>query len=124
LIDEFTKDIAPEYAAYDDFRVNPRTSNGTKLAIEELEPTKFQSAWISRYTNLNAQPPINTLLRRTISERDSQWSSRVLFGRSRNWTRVMDAIPIASDPKRLLKLVESMNECFYPSHPKGHYPYL
>jgi len=124
LVNEFVDRIVPRYAVYDCFRANPRTNNGTKLAIEELEPTKFQSSWISRYANPSTHPPLNTLLRRISNDFDNQWGSSVLFGRNRRWLQVANSIPIASNPRKLLDLVKEMNEYFYPSHPIGHYPYL
>lgn len=124
LVNEFINDIVPNYTAYNDFKANTKTNNGTKNAIEELEPTKFQSAWISRYAERSAPPPIDTLLRRTSDKLDTQWTSKILFGRNQYWFKVMKAIPLASNPEQLLDLVKSMNEYFYPSHPIGHYPYL
>jgi len=64
------------------------------------------------------------LLRKTDIHVDRQWVSKVLFGRKAEWNSVSEAIPAASNPKVLLKLVCEMNEYFYPSHPIGHYPYL
>jgi len=69
LISDFINKIVPNYNAYGDFRRNPRTDGGKKLAIEELEPTPFQTAWISRYAggynklNVNVIP-INRILRK------------------------------------------------------------
>ncbi|MBS7636278.1 hypothetical protein KEJ37_02855, partial [Candidatus Bathyarchaeota archaeon] len=108
-MNEFINNIVPNYTAYNDFKANPKTNNGRKIAIEEIEPTKFQSAWISRYANQNSQPPINTLLRRTSDNPDNQWTSPVLFGRSREWSKVADVIPMALNPKKLLDLVRAMN---------------
>jgi len=42
LVYKFIDHIVPKYRTYNDFRANPKTNNGKKLAIEELEPTKFQ----------------------------------------------------------------------------------
>ena len=124
LVNEFINHIVPQYKTYHAFRTNPKTNNGKKLAIEELEPTKFQASWISRYTDKKAQPPIYTLLRKTDINADKQWASGFLFGRKLEWNSIAEAIPVASNPKRLLELVKEMNEYFYPSHPIGHYPYL
>jgi len=124
LVLQFINCIVPRYRTYDDFRNNPKTNHGKKLAIEEFEPTKFQASWISRYTDKRAQPPIHILLRKTDEYADKQWMSKVLFGRKQEWKNVAKAIPLASNPKKLLELVREMNEYFYPSHPVGHYPYL
>jgi hypothetical protein len=114
----------PRYDTYADFRSNPRSGNGRKLGLEELEPTKFQSSWISGYAKETGLPAIGSLFRKADAGLDKQWSSSVLFGRTQGWLNLLAQIPVASDPDRLREHVISMNEYFYPSHPIGHYPYL
>lgn len=138
LVDNFINNVVPNYSAYDDFRKNPRTNNGKKLAIEELEPEQFQTSWISGYAggynefNINVMPISNILKKLTDSvPTDTQWrkwynswTSRFLFGRSREWIIVLNQIPTTNDPDKLLSMVHQMNDYFYPAHPIGHYPYL
>lgn len=47
-----------------------------------------------------------------------------LFGKNQKWRQVVENIPLALNPEQLIDSVKSMGEYFYPSHPKGHYPYL
>lgn len=136
LVDYFINNIVPNYNTYNDFKRNPQTNNGRKIAIEELEPTKFQASWISRYAKgeyMDANLPINRLLRKLTDNVPqnpkwrkwyNSWISRMLFGRSNSWMNVFKEIPVANDPAHLLSMVDQMNDYFYPSHPIGHYPYL
>jgi len=120
--------IVSQYAAYRDFRHNPRTGSGQKVAIEELEPTWFQTSWISGYAGgynkagIRNVPPIRDLLRRLSRTLDRQWGA--LFHRHRHWQQVLNQIPVAQNPQLLLAQIKQMNAYFYPSHPQGHYPYL
>jgi len=138
LVNDFINNIVPNYNAYEDFRRNPQTNGGKKLAIEELEPTSFQSSWISgyagRYNQFNINiTPINQILRKLTNDIPTNptwrkwynsWTSGKLFGRSASWRSVLNQIPASSDPNNLLLMVRQMNNYFYPSHPKKHYPYL
>lgn len=138
LKDSFITNIVLNYGAYEDFRRNPITNNGKKLAIEELEPTPFQASWISGYAggynelNVNIIP-INRILRKLTSSTPTNpqwkrwynsWTSRMLFGRSPKWSIVLRQIPTSSNSNNLLSMVQQMSNYFYPSHPIGHYPYL
>jgi len=138
LVNHFINNIVPNYKAYDDFRRNNKTNGGRKLAIEELEPTLFQSSWISGYAggynqyNINITP-INRVLRKLTEGIPtdprwrswySSWTSKKLFGRSASWRSVLNQIPASNNPNELLFMVKQMNNYFYPSHPIGHYPYL
>ena len=138
LIDDFINNIVFSYSAYNDFKRNPKTNRGKKLAIEELEPASFQASWISgyagKYNKFNITPiPLNRILRRLTNNIHinprwekwyNSWTSRVLFGRSPKWRNVLNQIPVSNNPNNLLLKVQQMKEYFYPSHPKGHYPYL
>jgi len=127
MLGNFKRNIVPNYYPYKDFRKNPKTDNGRKIAIEELEPTRFQTSWISGYAgaynklNVNILPIAN-ILRRLNNNLDPQWSA--LFKRNKNWLNVLNKIPVSSNPDDLLQLIQQMREVFYPSHPIGHYPYL
>ena len=138
LVNEFTKDIVPNYSVYESFRKNPRTNEGRKIAIEELEPAAFQASWISGYAggydkfNVNVIP-VNNILRKLTGDVPTNpqwrrwynsWTSNVLFGRSTAWRNVLDQIPVSQNPNNLLLMVQQMRNYFYPSHPIGHYPYL
>ena len=128
FLNEVINNVFQVYDAYKDFRRNPRTNGGCKVALEELEATLFQTAWISGYAGGYEQegvahvPPIQNLLRKTGERPNNQWLA--LFRRHARWLKVMHEIPISKDPGRLLLLVKQMQEHFYPSHPLGHYPYL
>lgn len=138
LVDDFIHNIVPNYNAYKDFKSNHRTSGGKKLAIEELEPTPFQTSWISgyaaRYSGLGIDIiPISRVLRKLTNDIPvnpqwkkwyNSWKSRMLFGRSSLWNRVLNQIPVSTNPNNLLSMVQQMTDYFYPSHPIGHYPYL
>lgn len=138
LVNDFTNNIISNYNAYGDFRRNSRTGGGRKLAIEELEPTPFQTSWISGYAggydkfNVNIIP-INKILRKLTNDIPTNpqwkkwynsWTSRKLFGRLTSWGNILNQIPASSNPNNLLSLVKQMNKYFYSSHPTGHYPYL
>lgn len=119
IYEEFVNNIVKNYA-YKEFRENPKTLYGKKLPLEELEPCFFQTSWISDYSkNSSLDPPLSRLLLRTSKELDQKWKG--LFSKYPN---VINQIPISKDPNRLLGKVKEMQEYFYPSHPKGHYPYL
>ena len=137
LVNDFARNIVPNYSTYSDFKRNPLTDGGKKLAIEELEPTPFQTSWIAGYANgynnlgTNAMPIENVLRRLTNVPQNPQWrkwynswTSRMLFGRSRAWMNVFNSIPVSNNPNNLLSLTRQMRNYFYPSHPIGHYPYL
>lgn len=126
-LETFQRDIIPSYDVYQDFRNNSSTNGGRKTAIEEFEPTGFQSSWISgyakNYEQLGVTPPIlEGLLRKTTESRNRQWYG--FFGRYSHWVQVLDSIPLAHNPTNLLELVREMGDVFYSSHPTGHYPYL
>lgn len=138
LVNDFTNNIVPNYSAYNDFKRNPLTTGGKKVAIEELEPTPFQTSWISGYANgynnygVNVMP-INRILRKLTNNVPqnpqwykwyNSWISRMLFGRSQSWMNVFSSIPAANNPRNLLSMVRQMNGYFYPSHPIRHYRYL
>ena len=138
LVNDFINNIVPNYNAYDDFRRNTQTNGGKKLAIEELEPTPFQSSWISgyagRYNQFNINiTPINQILRKLTNDIPTNpqrrrwynsWTSGRLFGRSASWHSVLNQIPASSSTNNLLSMVQQMSNYFYPSHPIKHYPYL
>jgi len=138
LVNDFINNVVPIYSAYSDFRKNSQTNGGRKLAIEELEPTKFQTSWISgyagKYSEFNVNIiPISRILRKLtngIPENPlwakwyNSWTSRMLFGRSTSWNNVLNQIPASNNPNNLLSMVQQMSDYFYPSHPRGHYPYL
>jgi len=138
LVNDFINNIVPNYNVYDDFRRNTQTNGGKKLAIEELEPTPFQSSWISGYAGRYNQfdiniIPINQILRKLTDGIPTNpqwrrwynsWASRMLFGKSASWCSVLNQIPASSNPNNLLSMVQQMNNYFYPSHPIRHYPYL
>ena len=136
LYNEFIKTIVPLYKTYRDFRNNIKTNHGRKIPLEEFEPTRFQIAWISGYAGKYQDyglkigrdiPVISKVLRRSSNQLDKQWLG-LLKTRGgeikREWLKVLEHIPIARNPNRLKNLVREMNKWFYPSHPKGHYPYL
>jgi len=137
LVYDFVNNIVPNYEAYRDFRRNKLTKGGKKIAIEELEPTGFQSSWISGYANKYKKYnvsvcPVDRILRKLTNDipKNSQWKrwynswvSGKLFGRSA-WKSVLNQIPVSKDPEDLISKVQEMKEYFYPSHPIGHYPYL
>jgi len=137
LVNDFINNIVPNYNAYVDFRKNSQTNGGKKLAIEELEPTPFQSSWISGYAGgynkfIVNVIPINRILRKLTNGIPTNpkwkswynsWTSGMLFGKS-TWNSVLNQIPASSNPNNLLSMVQQMNNYFYPSHPIGHYPYL
>ena len=137
LVNDFINNIVPNYSVYIDFRKNSQTNGGRKLAIEELEPTPFQSSWISEYAyrydefNVNIIS-IDRILRKLTNGIPTNpqwrswynsWTSGRLFGKS-TWISVLNQIPTSSNPINLLSMVQQMNSSFYPSHPIGHYPYL
>jgi hypothetical protein len=138
LVEDFINNIVPNYTAYNDFRNNPLTDGGKKLAVEELEPTQFQSSWISGYTGRYNEcsvdiAPISRILRKLTDNIPTNpqwikwynsWASGKLFGKSPTWTSVLNQIPVSSNPNNLLFIVQEMNDYFYPSHPIRHYPYL
>jgi len=138
LRDNFINNVVPNYGAYEDFRRNPLTNNGEKLAIEELEPTPFQASWISGYADgyneLNVNIiPISRILRKLANDTPTNpqwekwynsWTSRMLFGKSDRWRDILNQIPTSNNPNNLLLMVQQMNDYFYPSHPLGHYPHL
>ena len=138
IVDHFINNIVPNYNPYQDFRRNPKTNGGRKIAIEELEPTPFQTSWISGYANkyslFNIKViPIGEILRKLTNTVPTNtrwrkwynsWTSRMLFGRSPKWNNVLRQIPTSNDPDNLILMVQQMNNYFYPSHPIGHYPYL
>ena len=127
ILNTFTGQIVPGNPAYTDYRRNPKTAGGTKTALEELEPTNFQTSWISGYAN-NYQkhkvnpPPINQLLRKLSPYPDKQWHA--LFKRHKHWLKVLQQIPTAKNPQQLLQQTNQLAKHFYPSHPEGHYPHL
>ena len=114
--------------AYNDFRNNINTNGGKKVAIEEFEPTLFQTSWISGYAGgyrkygVHDIPPVDILLRKTSSNPDRQWLA--LFRRNRRWYAVLNRIPVSKNPCTLKSLIRDMKNVFYPSHPAGHYPFL
>jgi len=128
FLDRFREEIVQNYEAYRDFRGNPRTHDGRKIAIEEFEANIFQVSWISGYAGGYKQmgienvPPVGSLLRKISDDTDRQWLA--LFKRNPHWLKVLDEIPISETPELLLTRIKEMQECFYPSHPRGHYPYL
>jgi len=128
LVDEFLERLVPQYVSYRGFKSNGLTRSGSRLALEELEPKKFQRSWISgysgRYEELGVTdvPPIEHLLVKTSDEEDRQWMG--LFKRPPYWQEVVERIPKARRPGLLLQRVDEMSSRFYPSHPEGHYPYL
>lgn len=130
MVTNFVNNIVPAYGVYSDFRSNPKTFDGHKIAIEELEPTPFQSSWISGYAgkynelDVTNVPSIDKILRKSDNNLDPQWCNRLLFNRYPHWRLVADKIPTANNPDIFLKSVKDMNNYFYPSHPIGHYPYL
>jgi|GEM_PF-3188402 organic radical activating enzyme len=138
LISDFVSNIVPNYNTFRDFIENPRTNGGRKLAIEELEPTSFQASWISgyasRYKEFNIDIVfVNKILRKLTTDIPStpqwrswynSWTSRVLFGKNAKWSSVLNKIPPFKNPGKILSMVRQMNDYFYPSHPKEHYPYL
>jgi len=137
LVDDFIQKIVPNYKSYNNFR-GVHTNGGKKLAIEELEPTLFQTSWISGYARGYSEhevnvKPIHEILRKltdNVPENPqwkkwyNSWTSKMLFGRSNDWMQVLNQIPASNDPNNLLLKVREMGEYFYPSHPKGHYPHL
>ena len=137
LVNDFIGNIVPYYTTYSDFRRNPRTSGGKKLAIEELEPTPFQTSWISGYAGgynkFNIKViPVSKILRKLTNgvptnprwiKWYNSWTSKWLFGSPR-WKNILNQIPASNNPRNLLLMVKQMSNYFYPSHPKGHYPYL
>lgn len=141
LVNEFFNEIVPIYQAYSDFREkNQLTNEGKKIALEELEPAKFQVSWISGYAGRYIQYghavdtlALDKILRKITLDRptDSQWSkwynswvSKKMFGKRSDWFNVLTQIPVSENPDMLLSRVAEMCEYFYPSHPEGHYPYL
>lgn len=138
LVNDFTRNIVPSYNTYNDFKRNPLTDRGKKLAIEELEATGFQTSWIagyaSGYRKVEANViPINKVLRKLADNLPlnpqwkrwyNSWLSKKLFDRSKSWMNVFKSIPMVNNPNNLLSMVEQMRYYFYPSHPIGHYPYL
>jgi len=125
--EDFFENVVPNYPAYNSFRSNRRTGNGTRMALEELEPALFQTSWISgyggRYGEFNMEvTPVGDILRRMSDSPDPQWYA--LFKRHASWLDVLDEIPVASDTSQLLDAVKDMGSYFYPSHPIGHYPHL
>jgi hypothetical protein len=74
------RNAVSKYEVYKDFRNNPKTGGGRKIAIEELEPTKFQTSWISghagRYDQFGASvTPVFEILRRLSDTLDNQWKA-------------------------------------------------
>jgi len=127
MLNNFKQKVVPNYDSYKDFRNNPKTDHGRKIAIEELEPAQFQTSWISGYAGTYDQlnmsiPSISNVLRRLNNNPDRQWLA--LFKRNKNWLNVLNQIPVSSNPDNLLQLIQQMRDVFYPSHPIGHYPYL
>lgn len=127
MFNSFVQEIIPSYSTYNEFRNNPRTNNGVKTAIEELEPTKFQTSWISGYAGGYRHAsvivtPIHKILRKLNNKIDPQWFA--LFKRYNHWMSVLNQIPTCENPSNLLSMIKNMSEPFYPSHPKNHYPYL
>ncbi|MGQ4894604.1 MAG: 4Fe-4S cluster-binding domain-containing protein [Candidatus Njordarchaeia archaeon] len=127
VVNDFLNNVVPNYSSYSEFRRNPRTNNGKKIAIEELEPTQFQTSWISGYASRYSQfkvsvPPLSNLLRKLSDDPNPQWFA--LFRRYNQWLQVLNQIPVAMNANNLLSIVQQMNNYFYPSHPIGHYPYL
>ena len=134
----FIEQIVPNYNAYMDFRRNPKSNNGTKIAIEGLEPTPFQTSWISGYAGSYNENDvkilsINKLLRKLTLDRPNDpkwarwynsWLSSKLFSKSERWLDVLKQIPASNDPNNLLAMVHQMDGFFYSSHPIGHYPSL
>ncbi len=126
MINYFINTVASNNQAYTDFRNNPFTDQGTKIALQELEPERFQSSWISGYAGgykgLNLKiSPIDTILRK-MSSSNLGWLE--FFGRYPHWRNVINQIPAVKKPINLLTLIQSMNTVFYPAHPTGHYPSL
>ena len=136
LYNEFLETIVPSYEAYRNFRNNVKTNQGKKIPLEEFEPTRFQVAWISGYAGKYQDyglcigkdlPQISRVLRRLSSQLDKQWLGLCKIRKDRikkEWLKVLECIPVAHNPTKLRDLVEEMDKRFYPSHPKGHYPYL
>ncbi len=118
--------LASQHPSYADFRKNPLTSGGRLLPLEELEPRRFQTAWISRYSNGKCEPPLGKLLRRADAKMDRQWEAltRGTHGTIQAWVDTLEGIPPSRDAGKLLAMVREMRDDFYPSEPKGHYPYL
>ncbi len=87
MVEHFINKIVPKYDVYEDFRKNPSTGNGKKLAIEELEPTNFQTSWISGYAGaynklgFRCITPIQNILRKLNNTPDPQWMA--LFKRKK-----------------------------------------
>jgi len=126
-ITNFFGDIVPNHRAYRYYRENPMTRNGMRMAVEELEPTLFQTSWISGYAGGYVQghmsvTPISRLLRRTKDTCDPQWHA--LFRRNDGWLGVLNQIPVSNRADQLLDEIRNMRDYLYPSHPMGHYPYL
>jgi len=138
LVNDFINNIVSNYNAYDDFGRDTQTNGGKKLAIEELEPTPFQSSWISGYASRYNQFNINiTLINQILRKLTNgistnpqwrrwynSWTSGKLFGRSASWRSVLNQISASSNTNNLFSLVQQISNYFYPSHPIGHYPYL
>ena len=128
MLENFLHNIVPNNNAYNDFRNNINTNGGKKVAIEEFEPTLFQTSWISGYAGgyrkygVHDIPPVDILLRKTSSNPDRQWLA--LFRRNRRWYAVLNRIPVSKNPCTLKSLIRDMKNVFYPSHPAGHYPFL
>ena len=136
LYDLFIGSIVPQYGAYKDFRNNSNTNNGMRIPLEEFEPNKFQKAWLSGYAGKYQEyglkigvdvPVVSSILRRLDDQLDPQWIGLCKQKKNiinRKWLNLLKNIPLAHNPSELKKLIEEMKEWFYPTHPKGHYPYL
>jgi organic radical activating enzyme len=126
LVDEFTSSVV-QARAYADYRANPKTGGGKKIPLEELEPTRFQTSWMSRYSKPGYKgQPLLALLRKTSQELDRQWGAltRGPKGIIPERVTLLNSVPLSKDPQALLDKVNEMSEYFYPTHPSGHYPYL
>ncbi|MEM3554977.1 MAG: 4Fe-4S cluster-binding domain-containing protein [Candidatus Micrarchaeaceae archaeon] len=123
----FLNKIVQRYPTYQDFIKNPLSNNGKKIAIEELEPDRFQISWISgyagNYQKNNMHPPeVSQILRKLSNDINKQWYA--LIKNNQNWINVFNQIPIANNQSAILSAIIDMKNHFYPSHPIGHYPSL
>lgn len=121
VLDTFLNIVNEYENVYDDYKKNKKTDNGSKIPLEELEPSPFQSGWLSYYKKNpeKSRQVLPQVLRKMSDKPPKGWKLFI-----KNYNDVLKLIPKTSDPQEMMTLVEDLKKCFYPTHPRNHYPYL